>query len=66
MWDSYTLAWNHTHRLVGLFELSWVWNKRAKWDCIVQVCCAWNVSNHTPHAIWKYEMWRMQNFSPTA
>src|SRR5262249_35332538 len=44
-------AWNPPHRLIGLFELSRVWNRRAIYGCVVQVCCAWNVGDHIAYAI---------------
>ena len=68
MCDSYTLAWNPLHRLIGLFELSRVWNKRTIYGCVVQVRSAWNVSDHFAYAIcnMKYCIWHMRNFFLTA
>jgi len=68
MCDSYTLAWNPLHRLIGLFELSRVWNKRTIYGCVVQVRSAWNVSDHIAYAIcnMKYCIWHMRNFFLTA
>ncbi len=68
MWDSYTLAWNPPHRLKGLFELSRIWNGMAIYRCVVQVCCAWNVSDRIAYAICNisYFIWHMRNSFLTA
>jgi hypothetical protein len=52
MWDSHTIRAAFPHRLTGPFEFSPEWNKRAILRRIVQVCCAWNVSDHTAYFIW--------------
>src|SRR5262245_64856563 len=57
MCDSYTLAWNPLHRLIGLFELSRVWNKRIIYGCVVQVGRGWNVSYHIAYSICNIKYW---------
>src|SRR5215475_12428904 len=68
MWDSYTLAWNPPHRLIGLFESPRIWNGMAIYGRVVQVCCAWNVSDRIAYAICNisYFIWHMRNCFLTA